>query len=178
MGPRPGLNDDSASYVTARPAGASDPWTAQKGPTAQRLVEVGEVDAPAEVAEALRGQDRVVVRRRVMLFDGVPVELTDSYYPLSVASDTPLAEKRKIRGGAPTLLSELGYAAHEAVEDVSARPATATEAEALDLPAGNTVLVLLRTSRTADGIPFEVSRMVMRPEGRHLRYRLLVGESS
>ncbi|MFC9087730.1 UTRA domain-containing protein [Nocardiopsis dassonvillei] len=175
MGPRSDLNDDSASYVTARPAGASDPWTAQGVHAAQRLVEVGEVSTPTEVAEALGKQERAVVRRRVMLFDDVPVELTDSYYPLSVAVGTPLAEKRKIRGGAPTLLAELGYTAHEVVEDVSAGHATASEAKALGLPSERTVLILLRTTRTADGTPFEVSRMVMRPEGRHLRYRLLVG---
>ncbi|GAB2480972.1 GntR family transcriptional regulator [Nocardiopsis aegyptia] len=174
MGRSAGPNDDSGSYVTARPAGASDPWTAQGDRAAQRLVDAGEVDAPTDVAEALDGQDRVVTRRRVMLFDDVPVELTDSYYPLSVASGTPLEEKRKVRGGAPTLLAELGYAAHEVVEDVCARPATDDEATALGLPVGSPVLVLLRTTHAADGSPFEVSRMVMRPEGRHLRYRLVV----
>ncbi|MFD3686147.1 GntR family transcriptional regulator [Nocardiopsis sp. NPDC058631] len=175
MGQPSGLNDDSVSYVTARPAATSDPWTAQGDRASQRLLEVGETDAPAEVSEALDCQGRLVVRRRVMLFDGVPVELTDSYYPLSVASGTALAEKRKVRGGTPTLLAELGYVAHEVAEDVSARPATAVEAASLDLRDGNSVLVLLRTTRAADGSPFEVSRMVMRPEGRHLRYRWVVG---
>ncbi|NYJ34938.1 hypothetical protein HNR10_002819 [Nocardiopsis aegyptia] len=36
MGRSAGPNDDSGSYVTARPAGASDPWTAQGGRAAQR----------------------------------------------------------------------------------------------------------------------------------------------
>ncbi|GHC72409.1 hypothetical protein GCM10007079_05600 [Nocardiopsis terrae] len=166
-------NDDSASYVKAQTNGGSDPWTAQGTHATQRLLEVAEVDAPDDVLQALK-QKRVTVRRRLMLFDGVPVELTDSYYPLTVASGTALAEERKVRGGAPTLLAELGYVAHEVTEDVCARPVTPAEATALDLPERSTALVLLRVTRDREGRPFEVSRMVMRPEGRHLRYNWLV----
>lgn len=173
MVPPPGPNDDSATYVKARPSGISDPWTAQGRRAAQRLLEVRELDAPAEVAEAL-GAPRVVVRRRLMLFDDVPVELTDSYYPLTVASGTQLAQERKVRGGAPTLLATLGYVAHEVSEDVSARPVNKKEADLLALPTGKTALVLVRLTRDDKGRPFEFSHMVMRPEGRHLRYRWMV----
>jgi hypothetical protein len=48
---RPDLNDDSASYVTAQPVGAADPWTSQPGGKAtQRLLDVAEVPAPGHVA--------------------------------------------------------------------------------------------------------------------------------
>jgi DNA-binding GntR family transcriptional regulator len=174
---RPDLNDDSASYVTAQPVGAADPWTSQPGgKAAQRLLDVAEVPAPGHVAEALRLADgeRVIVRRRLMLYDGRPVELTDSYYPASIAVGTGLAENRKIRGGAPRLLADLGFTARQVVEDVSARPASKDEAAALAIGEGAFVLVLGRTSHTSDGTPFEVSAMVMRPEGRSLRYRLTV----
>ncbi|MEV2275054.1 UTRA domain-containing protein [Nocardiopsis sp. NPDC049922] len=177
MGDRTDINDDSSTYVTARSAGAADPWTAQSGgKAAQRLLDVAGIPAPGHVAEGLRlaGGAPVIVRRRLMLYDGRPVELTDSYYPASIAVGTGLAERRKIRGGAPTLLAELGFTACQVVEDVSARPASAGEAETLAIDEGAFVLVLVRTSHAADGTPFEVSTMVMRPEGRHLRYRLTV----
>ncbi|GAB3709766.1 UTRA domain-containing protein [Nocardiopsis oceani] len=168
-----GPDDDSAAYVKARRSGDPDPWSAQGRRAAQRLLEVRELEAPAEVAEAL-GVQRVVVRRRLMLFDDVPVELTDSYYPLTIAAGTALAEERKVRGGAVTLLAELGHVAHEVFEDVSARPVSGEQASALGLPASSTALVLARVSRDNNGRPFEMSHMVMRPEGRHLRYRWVV----
>ncbi|KUP97963.1 hypothetical protein AC529_04090 [Thermobifida cellulosilytica TB100] len=174
----PRVNDDSVDYVTPRAAGVPDPWSAQGGGrTSQRLVEVAEVPAPEPVAEAfaLAEGSPVVLRRRIMLFDGRPVELTHSYYPTPIASGTELAEPRKIPGGAPTLLARLGYPPHEVVEDISVRQATAVEAAELEITEGHPVLVLFRVTRAFDGTAFEASMMIMRPEGRHLRYRIMVG---
>lgn len=68
---------------------------------AQRITQAGEVNAPSEVAERLGGAagEPVVVRRRVMYMDGVPTELTDTYYPLGEARGTPLAGAQKIPWG-------------------------------------------------------------------------------
>lgn len=108
-----------------------------------------------------------------MVADGRPVELTDSWYPQEVAAGTALAEPRKIKGGAVTLLADLGYQVHEAREDIVFRGATADEAAQLGLSMGAPVIVLLRTCLTAAGVPFEASVMVMVAEGRHLCYRLI-----
>lgn len=171
----------TARYVAPRTPGEPDAWSeelAEHGRRgSQRLREAGEAEPPGFVAAALRLADgeRAVVRRRVMLEEDRPVELTDSYYPGSVAAGTGLAEPRKIRGGAPTLLAELGYVADEVVEDLSVRRAEPDEAHELALPAGALVIQLVRVSSTADGVPYEVSVMTMRPEGRHFRYRLKAG---
>lgn len=170
--------DDSDDYVT--PPGKADPdaWTKLAGSRgSQRLVEVGEVAPPDLVAEALGlgGQERVVVRRRVMLLDDRPVELTDSYFPSSVASGTPLAGAGKIRGGATRALADLGFTAHEVLEDVSVRPASDAEARQLQLPQSSLVLALFRVVLSGDHTPFEVSMMTMNPQGRHLRYRITMG---
>ncbi|WP_344875027.1 UTRA domain-containing protein [Allokutzneria multivorans] len=140
----------------------------------QRLVEVTELPADSDIAAALGIPlgEPVVVRRRVMLVDDRPVELTDSYYAASLARGTGLAELRKIRGGAVTLLAELGYRVEQAVEDVSARNPTDEEREQLDLR-GEPVLQLIRRSLCA-GTPFEVSVMRMTAAGRRLRYQLSV----
>jgi DNA-binding GntR family transcriptional regulator len=132
---------------------------------------------PADVAAALRLPPgaSAVVRRRMMLLDGQPVELTDSWYPEEIAAGTALADPRKIKGGAVTLLAGLGYVVHEAREDIAFRGATVGEAGELGLRAGTPVIVLSRTCLTAGGVPFEVSVMVMVAEGRHLRYRLIAG---
>jgi GntR family transcriptional regulator len=170
----------SVPYLSARADGQADAWTeeaAQGGQVGtQRLREVTEVVAPPEVAEALRlpAGSPAVVRRRTMYLDGKAVELTDSWYPSSLASDTALAEPRKIKGGAVTLLAELGYVAHEAREEISFRRASDDECLTLGLPAGEPVIVLFRTVLTSSGIPFEASVMTMVAQGRHLRYRLRV----
>lgn len=168
---------ETAPYLAPREPGQSDAWTdeaARRGRRGgQRLLHAGEVEAPDVVRAALGlpAGERVIVRRRLILLDDRPVELADSYYPLSVAGGTPLAEPRKVPGGAVTLLKELGYVGAEVVEDVSAGLAASGEREYLGLPEGSAVLRLLRLTRTAAGTPMEASLMVM-PAGRHLTYRL------
>ncbi|WBB78161.1 UTRA domain-containing protein [Micromonospora sp. WMMD882] len=169
----------SLPYVTSA---ASDAWQAEAaaggGVGSQRLLEVAEVAAPAEVAAAF-GVERgtvVVVRRRLMLLDDRPVELTDSYYPLAIARGTALATPQKIRGGAVTLLAELGYRPGRTVEDVYARAPTAEEREALALGGHRWVLGLTRLITTEDGTPVEVSVMIMVADGRRLRYETKIGD--
>lgn len=171
----------SVPYLSPRGAGQADAWseeTAQAGRVGtQSLRHVGESAPPVEVAEALNlAPDEVaVLRSRLILLDGQPIELADSWYPASIARSTPLAEERKIKGGAVTLLAEMGYAAHEAREDISVRAANDGEARVLNIQEGDPLIVLFRATLNSDGIPFEVSTMRMVAAGRHLRYRLTVG---
>lgn len=165
----------STPYVTTREGDRGDVWAedaAQHGGVGtQRLVEVAEVPADRRVATllGLMEGEPVVARRRVMLLDKQPVELTDSYYPTAIARGTGLAEQRKIKGGAVTLLAELGHRIDQVREDVSARLATDEERDQLALGDGP-LLVLVRQSLSG-GVPVEVSIMRMAP-GRHLRYEL------
>ncbi|MEH1012179.1 UTRA domain-containing protein [Micromonospora sp. CPCC 206060] len=170
----------SMPYVQPRADGEPESWSAEAsrhgGVGTQRLLDVAEVVPPAEVAEALRVEDgaTVVVRRRLMLLDDHPVELTDSYYPAAIARGTGLAERRKIRGGAVGLLAELGHRARHVREDVCARRPTEEERAALALPAGDWVLELTRLLRTEAGLPIEFSVMTMVAERRRLRYQLMI----
>lgn len=166
----------STPYLLPRAEGQSDVWTeAAPGRTSQRLIEVRETEPPATVAELLHlgANEAVVVRRRLILLDGQPVELANSYYPARIASGSPLARKAKIRGGAPTALAALGYRARRVVEDIEQRPATTAEAAALALAPGSAVLTLTRTVITENGTPYEASLMVMKAP-RRLRYELEV----
>ncbi|MEO3874147.1 UTRA domain-containing protein [Nonomuraea sp. B12E4] len=176
----PSWHSVSMPYVLPRGAGQPDAWAeeaAQHGHAGRHILrEVAEVRPPRDVAAALgvQGHETVVARRRTVLLDERPVELADSYYSLAIARDTPLAEPRKIRGGAPTLLAELGYPPAHIEEDVSARPASEEERQLLQLREHDWVLVLFRLSRARDNAPVEVSVMAMAPYGRHLRYHLSV----
>ncbi|MDX8048261.1 UTRA domain-containing protein [Lentzea sp. BCCO 10_0798] len=165
----------SMPYVSGRPG---DVWvaeaTAQGGIGTQKLISVDRVPASAEIASmlGLTSNDPVVVRRRLMLFDDHPVEITDSYYPATIAQGTRLAEARKIPGGAVALLTELGHPPRHVREDVSARLATLDEQAALRLDAQSCVLLLARTLFTENDLPVEASVMTMTADGRRLRYEL------
>lgn len=171
----------SLPYLSPRQEGEVDAWTeeaAQAGRIGtQRLREVSIEVPPPDVASALSlaPGDSAVVRRRTMLLDGRPVELADSWYPAEIAEGTALAAMGKIKGGAVTLLANLGHSVHEAREDIVFRGAAADEAAGLGLPVETPVIVLSRTCLNTEGAAFEASVMVMVAEGRHLRYRLVAG---
>lgn len=168
--------NDSLAYVTPRGDGQVDAWSEEsKQRGGQRLTDVAEVVPPASVAAALglSPGDKAAVRRRVILLNDDAIELADSYYPLSIARGTALTEKRKIKGGAPTLLAELGHHPRHVTEDLELRAADAFERTALDLPEGAIVLTLLRTTQAEDGNPFEVQLMVMKAP-RRLHYEIEV----
>ena len=141
----------------------------------QRLREVSTEVPPPDVASALglAPGRAAVVRRRTMLLDGRAVELTDSWYPVEIADGTALAAMGKIKGGAVTLLANMGHQVHEAREDIVFRGASTDEAAELSLPTGTPVIVLSRTCLDAEGAAFEASVMVMVAEDRRLRYRLV-----
>jgi GntR family transcriptional regulator len=170
---------NSLPYLSPRQEGQVDAWSeeaAQAGRVGtQQIREVVTDVPPADVATGLGLPPGVsaVVRRRTMLLDGRPVELTDSWYPANIAAETALAVPGKIKGGAVTLLAGLGYAVHEAREDITFRAATGAETTDLELPAATPVIVLSRTCLTSEGVAFEASVMVMVAEDRHLRYRLI-----
>jgi DNA-binding GntR family transcriptional regulator len=168
---------DSRTYLKPPAQDARDPWiasTASAGRVGtQQLLEVTEVDPPPAVAEALGSDDWVIVRRRLILLDGTPVELADSYYPLDIARDTPLAEHRKIKGGAPRILAELGYAPRAADEDISARLPDRREQDLLGIGQWEPVLDMLRAIRSQDR-PVEVTVMTKVGALSRLHYELTV----
>ncbi|MGY5125917.1 UTRA domain-containing protein [Streptomyces nigrescens] len=171
----------SVPYLAPREPGQRDAWsaeTAAKGRRgSQRIVQAGEVAAPDEIAELLGvgPGDRVVVRRRRMSLDGRPCELTDTYYPLSIAQGTRLAGTAKIAGGAVTLLAELGYVGVRAREDVTARLPSEEEASALESELSQPVLQLLRLTLDARDRPVQADRMVMPAQLQRLRYDVRIG---
>ncbi|MFJ9101334.1 UTRA domain-containing protein [Streptomyces sp. NPDC102405] len=143
----------------------------------QRILSAGPQPAPRDIAEALHVQPGtpVVARARLILLDGNPVEVAHSYWPTPIADGTPLARPGKIRGGAVTLLAELGYQPGTVSEVVQTRPPTKEEAEALQLTANTEwVLALTRTIASLDGRPYEVSVMVSPGRIGRLHYSMKV----
>ncbi|MFI6644712.1 GntR family transcriptional regulator [Streptomyces sp. NPDC050504] len=169
---------------TVRPASSLDPagpgepypWLAELAKLGadprSTLLDVGEVRPPADVAAALGLADgeHAQFRSQVLSIDGEPAELVTSYYPLAIARGTPLAERRKIKGGTPTLLAELGHPPRLGVDRVSARVPTQEEYRLLRLPGDLPVLRTLRVVYGDDRRPVEVTVMVKAGHLYELRY--------
>ncbi|MGW0535776.1 GntR family transcriptional regulator [Streptomyces sp. NPDC003032] len=171
----------SMPYLTPREKGQPDAWGAEAaargGKGSQRIVHAGEAPAPDEVADLLgvATGEAVVVRRRLIQLDDEPCEMTDTYYPVEIARGTRLAGTGKIRGGAVTLLAELGHVGVRVREDVTARMPDAAEREALHLDADEPVLRLSRVTLDGDGRPVQVDMMVMPAHRQRLRYEIRIG---
>ncbi|MFJ6634440.1 GntR family transcriptional regulator [Streptomyces sp. NPDC091376] len=171
----------SLPYLAPRLQGRGDAWgdeaATQGRQGTQRIVHAGEVPAPSVVAELFGTADGapVIVRRRIIELDGEPCELTDTYYPTEIAGGTRLAGTAKIRGGAVTLLAELGYVGVRVREDVTARLPRAEECETLGLPSDAPVLQLTRLTLDRDDRPIQADLMTMPAHRQRLRYEIRIG---
>lgn len=145
-----------------------------------RLLDVGEVRPPADVAEVfgLEREATTAMRSRLLLSNNEPFELATSYYPLEIARGTGLTSPGKIRGGAVNLLKQLGYNSVEFIDRVSVRLPTTQEFEVLELPDDIPVHRTSRTYYTAEGVPFEVTVMIQGGHLYGLQYRQPTRESS
>ncbi|MFJ9619190.1 GntR family transcriptional regulator [Streptomyces noursei] len=154
-----------ASYTAATKAGEPYRWLTEAtklGAQARsELIEVAETTPPADVAAALNltAGGTALLRCQVLVVDDEPVELVKSYYPLEIANGTALTERRKIKGGTPTLLAELGYPPRLSLDRVSARVPTQEQYTALRLPSSLPVLRTLRVVYSDGERPIEATVM-------------------
>lgn len=138
--------------------------------------ELGEVPAPAAVAEAF-GVDEgaaVWVRKRTTIVDARPHQLADSYYPLDLARGTRLTEEDSGPGGGFARLDEAGDPLTEISEEWGARMPTSPESVALQLPAGTPVLDLTRIVYDAKGRAVEVMLAVIAADTVRMAYRFAI----
>ncbi len=142
----------------------------------QRLLEVVAAAAPAEVAVRLGVEETtaVIVRRRLFLVEDQPVALCDSYYPAALAHGTPLAEPRRIRGGALAVIEDpagpIRRRVARSVDELTARMPTRAETTALRLSPGVPVVRVLRTIYDVDATPLEVQDSVTAADRHEFRY--------
>ncbi len=141
-------------------------------PTSETTVRTGPVDARTAEMLGLDEGEPVLVRDRVMRADGVPVQLAVSRFPLEIAEGTALEQVDTGRGGAYRVLEELGYRLGRFREHVATRPATAAEAEALQIEPGTAVLTVTRVAFDTRGMPVEVNDMVLVGDRYELVYEI------
>jgi GntR family transcriptional regulator len=155
-----------ASYMAPSDPGHPYRWVTEASNRDQhgsnRILQVAEVEPPKRVAKilGLEPGDTAVLRTRVGLLDDEPAEMTYSYYPANLARGTRLADRRKIPGGSPTLLAEMGYPPREQEDEVAARMATTEEYELLEIPGDTPVIEVFRVVYSDGRRPIEVTVMV------------------
>jgi GntR family transcriptional regulator len=138
-----------------------------------KILDVAEVRPPADVAEALglTEDETALLRHRMTLHRGEPVELNWSYYPLDIARGTDLMLRKKIKGGAPRVSTDAGFPWRRFVDQVSTRPPTPAEATALGLPTTVSVICQTRVVYSDNDRPVEVTVMAKAGHLYELRYQ-------
>ncbi|WP_275558929.1 GntR family transcriptional regulator [Streptomyces sp. 5-6(2022)] len=166
-----------ASYMAPAAPGEPYRWISEAAVGHQargssRLLDVTEIRPPADVAEALRLPEdgTALLRAQVLLLDDEPVELVKSYYPLQLARGTAMMDRRKIKGGTPALLAELGYPPRLSVDKVSARVPTQEQYSVLGLPGNLPILRTLRVVYSEGERPIEATVMAKAGHLYELRY--------
>jgi GntR family transcriptional regulator len=150
---------ESSQRERAGARGAFDAEIRGLGMTSRSDVEVSQVTPPPEVARALRlpeGRDNVIVRKRRMYANDVPVQLAPSYIPAQIATGTPLAEPDPGPGGIISRFADLGYPQARITETVRVRTASDEERQFLRLDPDQAVIEIWHVGWTADDLPVEV----------------------
>ncbi|MGP5696474.1 GntR family transcriptional regulator [Brachybacterium alimentarium] len=120
-----------------------------------------ELSSPTpEAAEALGidGDEHVYVRSRLIALEGTPTHTLTSYYRASDVAGTPLVDPQPgpaSQGGGFAVLTLAGHEPHQVTEAINSRMPSPDETDRLKIPAGEPVMVLKRTVRTAEGKPVE-----------------------
>jgi GntR family transcriptional regulator len=158
-----------------------------------RIIFVGQVPAPAEVAERLgvEAESMVVLRDVLNLikFRHVPPEapfepmkVSRGYYKQGFAEGTLLAEARLIVGGSTTLIEAddgpFRRTIARFVEDIELRMPRPDEAEQLLIPPGVPVARILRTLYDTSGEALEVLDSLLPGDRYKLRYEIPVPEKT
>ncbi|MFY1675482.1 UTRA domain-containing protein [Streptomyces sp. WMMC905] len=152
--------------------GAFEAETKLAGGAPRAEVEVRRGVAPADVAALLGGDAgaEVVTRQRRMYNGERLVQLADTYVPAFVVEAAPqVAQMDTGTGGIISRMADAGMAQASVVEDVTQAPATAEQAAALGVEAGELLLNITHTGMTEDGRVVEVTRHVL-GRGWTLRY--------
>ncbi|MFV2104516.1 GntR family transcriptional regulator [Micromonospora sp. LOL_024] len=163
------------SFVRGRPAaGRTSPDYArdaveldETGDT--EILHVGPVLATPRIAAELKIPEGTPVyeRRRRTVTEVGPVDLIATFVPVDIAVGTDITKPDPIPGGLLDLIArQKGLRADYATERMTARRVSPDEADALDVPADESVMSVVITVHQASGEAIMTSVLVM-PGSRH-----------
>jgi GntR family transcriptional regulator len=116
----------------------------------RQLLAVETLDTPEPIAHLVE-TDQVIVRRRLMLVKGVPVRISNSYFPAGSPESETLRSPNFIPGGFQQLFDKHGRRFGHARETLTARLPNRSEAQLLQIDGDVPVVHIVRASFDADG---------------------------
>jgi GntR family transcriptional regulator len=141
-----------------------------------RLRSVETVTPPLDVASRLNLDPEkgalTVLRRYVIVVDGEPIQLADSYFDAGLVADTPIAGTDNITSGRidQELRDRFNLVPRRFLDEFTARMPTPDERRSLQLLPGTPVIDLLRTYSDPSQGPFEVARLIIAADKHVLVY--------
>ncbi len=140
-----------------------------QGKTARQVSTVEELAADPDIAAHLRVElgTPVGVRRRIMYADDEPLQLGDSYYPLSIVQGSKIMSPADVVEGTDQVLEDLGHTPTRYEDEITWRMPTAEETAILRMVTGMPVGRLLRTTFDQHNRPVEVYVVIL-PADRHV----------
>jgi GntR family transcriptional regulator len=132
------------------------------------IVENGTASPSVAEKLSIATGDVVVVRRSLYFIGETPWQLINSYYPADLAKGTALEQAGEIEIGSVGLLAQRGYPQQGFVDEIGTRMPNAREFDFFKLASGTPVMVVNRTSYSADR-PIRLTRYIYRGD----RVRLL-----
>jgi GntR family transcriptional regulator len=117
---------------------------------ARRLLGVETIETPDPIAHLVE-TDQVIVRRRLMSVNGVPVRISNSYFPAGSPESETLKSDDFIEGGLQQLFERHGRRFGHARETLTARLPNRSEAELLQIDDNVPVVHIVRASFDAEG---------------------------
>ncbi|APA96593.1 GntR family transcriptional regulator [Nocardia seriolae] len=150
---------DTVAFIADREA-SGRPWERTDQTQTVTLIE-----ADPEIMEAygLQPCSHVYERARTVKDAGRPTHTLASYYLPEIVEGTPLVDPTPGPagpGGGLAVLTLQGYEPDHMSETIFARMPTPEEAETLELPAGEPVMILTRRTYTANDVLIEFARGV------------------
>ena len=126
-------------------------------------IEVAILIPELRIAERLGLGDgeHAVARRRIRYVDGDVSTTADTYYPLEIVKDTPIARPGDVLPGVYAVLEQLGHGWHTYRDEIIARAATVQESERFGVAVGDPMSEVVRTRYDGDKRPVAVTLTVV-----------------
>lgn len=142
------------------------------------VLSIGRGQPPEHVAGTLgipADEESALIRENIFWAGNDPVHRVTTYLPWQIADGTGLLEEEVPHPyGIHGILEDRGHVMARYTESVTARPASADEERHLRLRPGIWVLDVWHTSFDKDGIPYELTRFVMRADMTGLDFTMTV----
>lgn len=178
---RPHVNmRQTGSIYRARRATGESNYNAEARAQGQKpkqvIREVVETAAPEKVADRfdIDAGAPVIVRRLLFKVDDAPMQLVDTYYEARLATGTPLAQSKLIKGGANAFIENpegpIGRRIVRFIEDLDVRMPYPHEVDLLEIPDGVPVAKVLRTAYDSAGDALEVQESIVPCDRHAFRY--------